>query len=147
MTTREALDKADIRQLIEKLVEAIRNMDLNGLRTCFVADMVSFDVGPRLQDVGVEAKLSNWRQVFAVLPPPLDYEIRDLKTTVGEDVAFAHGINRLSGTSGGNRSGPWVRWTAGLRKIDGSWFIAHDQVSLPYDHVTGRTVLDLEPDA
>jgi ketosteroid isomerase-like protein len=143
MSTREDVDDTDeIRHRIEHLVEAIRGMDLDGLRACFGSDIVSFDVGPRQQDVGVEAKLSNWQQAFAALQPPITYEIRDLAVTVGKDVAFAHGINRLGGTLNGSPFGPWVRWTAGLRKIDGCWLIVHDQVSVPVDPTSGRAVLD-----
>jgi uncharacterized protein (TIGR02246 family) len=147
MATPHATDEADIRQLIEKLAEAIRSMDVEGLRACFTPDMVSFDVGgPPLQTLGAEAKLKNWEMAFAVFQPPLGYEIRDLTITVGDDVAFAHSFNRLSGTSeNGKRFGPWVRFTAGLRKIDGSWFIAHDQVSVPADFGSGRALLELEP--
>jgi ketosteroid isomerase-like protein len=146
VATQQALDDAEIRQLIDGLVESIRTADLEGLKTCFASDIVSFDAGPRLQDVGARAKLHNWEQAFAVLRPPLGYEIRDLTITTGEEVAFAHGINRLSGTLNGKRFGGWVRWTAGLRKIDGHWLIAHDQVSVPIDHARGTALLDLEPD-
>jgi ketosteroid isomerase-like protein len=147
MATPHATDEADIRQLIEKLTGAIRTMDMEGLKACFAADMVSFDVGgPPLQVVGAEAKVKNWELAFAVFQPPLDYEIRDLTVTVGDDVAFAHSFNRLSGTTeNGSVLGPWVRYTAGLRKIDGSWFIAHDQVSVPADFGSGRALLNLEP--
>ncbi len=146
MATQQALDEAEIRQLIDKLVESIGTADLEGLKACFTADMVSFDVGPPLQHVGVQAKLKNWEEVFAVLQPPLGYEVRELTITAGVDVAYAHGINRLRGTFNGKRFGPWVRWTAGFRKIDGHWLIAHDQVSVPIDHVSGRALLDLKPD-
>jgi ketosteroid isomerase-like protein len=147
MATSHAADEAGIRQLIDKLTEAIRTMDLQGLKACFAPDMVSFDVaGPPLQTVGAEAKLKNWEIAFAVFQPPLGYEIRDLAITVGDDVAFGHSFNRLSGTSqNGDTIGPWVRYTAGFRKIDGTWFIAHDQVSAPVDFGTGRALLDLEP--
>ena len=145
MATQQALE-AEIRQLIDTLVASIRTADLEGLKTCFASDIVSFDVGPRLQDVGSQAKLKNWEEAFSLLQPPLGYEIRDLSITAGEDVAFAHGINRLSGTLNGNRFGGWVRWTAGLRKIHGKWLIAHDQVSVPVDHASGTALIDLEPD-
>ncbi len=144
MGTQRADQEAEIRELIDDLVQAIRAMDLDGLKRCFAPDMVSFDVGPPLQRVGVEAKLDNWRQAFTVLQPPLSYEIRDLKVVVGKDVAFAHGINRLSGALNGNRFGPWVRWTAGFRTIEGRWFIAHDQVSVPVDFLSGKGLLDLD---
>ena len=137
MATQQALDEAEIREVIDTLVESIRTADLDGLEACFAPDMVSFDVGPPLQHVGVHAKLKNWEEAFSVLHPPLGYEIHDLTITAGDHVAFAHGINRLSGTVNGRRFGPWVRWTAGLQKIDGHWLIAADQVSVPIDHARG----------
>lgn len=147
MATPHAADEASIRQLIDKMAKAIRAMDFEGLRACFATDIVSFDVaGPPLQVVGAEAKLRNWEIAFTVLKPPLGYEIRGLTLTVGDDVAFGHSFNRFSGTSeNGTRTGPWVRYTAGFRKIDGSWFIAHDQVSLAVDAGSSRALLDLEP--
>jgi ketosteroid isomerase-like protein len=109
--------------------------------------MVSFDVGgPPMQTVGAEAKLRNWEIAFTVFQPPLGYEIRDVTITVGGDVAFGHSFNRLTGTmENGDQIGPWVRYTAGFRKIDGNWFIAHDQVSVPADFSSGRALLNLEP--
>ena len=147
MATPHAADETDIRQLIGKMAEAIHTMDLEGLRACFAPDMVSFDVaGPPLRTVGAEEKLKNWETAFTVFQPPLGYEVRDLTITVGDDVAFAHSFNRFSGTSeNGDRIGPWVRYTVGFRKIDGNWFIAHDQVSVPVDFGSGRALLDLEP--
>ena len=66
--------------------------------------------------------------------PPLGYEFRDVTVTVGDDVAFVHSLNRVSGTlQNGQRSEFWVRWTACFRKIDGTWLIAHDHVSVPVD--------------
>ena len=147
MATPHAADEGRIRQLIDKMAEAIRARDLESLRACFAPDMVSFDVGgPPLQTVGAEAKLKNWEMAFAVFQPPLSYEIRDLTITVGGDVAFGHSFNRFSGTlENGGGFGPWVRYTVGFRKIDGNWFIAHDQVSLPVDFGSGRALLNLEP--
>jgi ketosteroid isomerase-like protein len=99
MAGRHAADEAGIRQLIDKMAEAIRAMDFEGLKACFAMDMVSFDVaGPPLQTVGADAKLKNWEMAFAVFQPPLGYEIRDLTITVGNDVAFGHSFNRFSGT-------------------------------------------------
>jgi ketosteroid isomerase-like protein len=147
MTTEHTADEAAIRRLIEKLAEAIRTMDFDSMKECFASDMVSFDVGgPPLQTVGAAAKLKNWETAFTVFKPPLGYEIRDLTITVGDDVAFGHSFNRFSGRSeNGDRIGPWVRYTAGFRKIEGNWFIAHDQVSVPADFGSGRALLNLEP--
>lgn len=146
MATEQPRDEAEIRQLIGTLVESIRTADLESLKAFYASDVVSFDVGPRLHDIGSRAKMSNWEEAFSFLQPPLGYEIRDLSITAGDDVAFAHGINRLSGTLNGEPFGSWVRWSAGFQKVDGNWLIAHDHVSMPIDFVSRSALVNLEPD-
>lgn len=141
-----AAEEAAIRRQIEKIVEGLRSNDLDALREPYAPDVVSFDVEPPLQHVGIEAKLANWARVFQVLET-VDYELRDLTLSVGGDVAYGHAFGRLSGTmkNGVATAGMWVRVTSGLRKIDGTWRIAHDQVSVPLDILSGRGMVDLEP--
>jgi uncharacterized protein (TIGR02246 family) len=146
VATPHAADEAGIRQQIDTLVEAIRAMDLEGVKSIYAPDIVSFDVGPPLQHVGAEAKWKNWVEVFTAFQRPLGYEIRGLTMSMDSDVAFAHSLNRLSGTlKNGNRSGFWVRATLCWRKIDGNWLVAHDHVSVPLDLESGRALLNLEP--
>src|SRR5262245_37345545 len=146
MATQRATDEANIRQRIERWVEALRAMDLEGVMSLYAPAIVSFDVVPPLQHVGAKAKENNWANVFARHRPPLGYEICDLTLTLGDDVAFGHSLNRVSGTlKNGNRADVWLRWTACFRKIDGNWLIAHDQVSVPIDPESSRALLNLEP--
>jgi uncharacterized protein (TIGR02246 family) len=146
MATQHAIDEAAIRQRIDDLVEAVRAMDLEGVKSIYAPDLVSFDIVPPLQHLGAEAKWKNWEDVFAAYQRPLGYEIRDLTITVGADVAFGHSLNRISGRlKNRDRSAYWVRWTTCFRKIDGNWLIAHDQVSVPIDVKSGRALLNLEP--
>lgn len=144
MTAAHPTDEADIQQRIDKLARAIRAGDLEA---DYSPDVVSFDIESPLQHVGLEAKRKNWERVFAVYECPLGYEIRDLAITVGEDVAFAHSLNRLSGTlkSGTTTTGFWVRATTCFRKVNGHWVITHDHVSTPLDVPTGAALLNLEP--
>jgi ketosteroid isomerase-like protein len=140
------VDEADVRQRIGMLAQSIRAMDLEGVMSNYAPDIVSFDVQPPLRQVGAAGKRKNWVEAFAVFQPPLDYEIRDLTIAVSGDAAFAHSINRLSGSlSNGTRSGIWVRATWCFRKIDGSWLIAHDHASVPIDFASGKALLNLEP--
>src|SRR4051812_1211134 len=147
MATQYTGDEADIRQQIDKLAQAIRSADLEALNPIYAPDVVSFDAGPRLQDVGAEAKFQNWTAAFAMFQHPLGFEVRDVAITVGGDVAFGHSFNRLSGTlkNGTRADGFWVRATYCLRKIDGRWRIAHDHVSAPLDPASGKALLNLEP--
>ncbi|MCW8380316.1 YybH family protein [Streptomyces justiciae] len=139
-------EEAEIRRHIEKLVEGLRAKDPDALRPLYAPDIVSFDVQPPLQHVGVEAKLRNWEPVFTGFET-VTYELRDLTLTVGDDLAFGHAFGRLGGTlkDGTAIGGMWVRVTYCLRKTDGGWLITHDQVSVPFDIATGKGVVDLEP--
>jgi ketosteroid isomerase-like protein len=146
MATQHAADEAGIRQRIDMLVQAIRAMDLEDVKPFYAPDIVSFDIVPPLQHVGAEAKWKNWADVFTAYQRPLGYEIRDLTITVGDDVAFGHSLNRISGTlKNGNRTASWVRWTGCFEKIDGNWLIVHDQVSVPIDMESGKALLNLQP--
>ncbi|WP_431925831.1 YybH family protein [Amycolatopsis tucumanensis] len=139
-------DEAEIREQIGKVVEALRAKDMEALRQLYTEDVVSFDVEPPLQHVGIAAKLENWARVFRFFET-VTYEIRDLTFTVGDEVAYGHAFARLHGTlpSGVTANGMWVRVTYGMRKVDGAWLIAHDQVSVPLDVSSGTGVVDLEP--
>ncbi len=146
MAPQHAADEVNIRQRIDKAVEAIRAMNLEGVKPIYALDIVSFDIVPPLRHVGAEAKWKNWEDVFMAYQRPLGYEIRDLTITVGDDVAFGYSLNRISGTlKNGNWNDFWVRWTTCFRKVDGNWLIAHDQVSVPLDVESGRALLNLEP--
>jgi ketosteroid isomerase-like protein len=146
MTAPRAADEAEIHRRLDQALQAIRAMDLEGVKPLFAPEMVSFDIVPGLRHVGAAAKWKNWADVFTTYRPPLGYEITDLTLTVGDDVAFGRSLNRISGTLGsGTRAEYWVRWTTCWRKIGGSWMIVHDHVSVPVDFATGRAMLDLEP--
>jgi ketosteroid isomerase-like protein len=146
MPTQRDDDEARIRQQIDKIIEGIRARDLDGLKRVYAAGIVSFDVEPPLQHVGVEAKMRNWANVFTIFQDAT-YEVRDLTIATGDDVAFGHGFGRLSGTlkNGTATAGMWVRATFCFQKVDGNWLIAHDQVSVPLDLATGKGITDLEP--
>ena len=148
MTTQREAGEAAIRQHIGKVVERIRAKDLGALERLYAQDVVSFDVEPPLQHVGVAAKMKNWAKAFTFFQD-VTYEVRDLAVTVSDsgDVAFGHCFGRLSGTlmNGTATNGMWVRATFCFQKIDGNWLIVHDQASVPFDLPSGKGVTDLEP--
>lgn len=121
-------------------------MDLDGIKPIHAPDMVSFDIEPPLRHLGAQAKCRNWAGAFAAYQGPLGYEIRDLTIAVSGDVAFAHSLNRISGTlKNGNKADYWVRWTTCFRKIDDEWLMVHDHVSVPLDLKSGKALLNLQP--
>lgn len=146
MPTQREMDEAEIRRQVDMIAQGLQAKDPGGLKNLYATDIVSFDIEPPLQSVGMEAKLKNWEPVFAFFES-VTYDVRELTLTVGDDVAFGHAFARLSGTlkDGTAMSGTWVRVTYCFRKIDGTWLITHDQVSVPLDIASGKGAVDLEP--
>lgn len=139
-------NEAAIRELIDGFVKAIRGKDINGAMSVFAPEVVSFDLGPPLQHGGGEMFVERWQDLFDSYQNPIDYEVRDLSITAGDDVAFSHSLNRVSGTmKNGKKSDRWLRWTACYCKRNGKWLIVHEHVSVPVDLGDGKAMLDLKP--
>ena len=101
---------------------------------------------PPLLQTG-DAVRRGWEEWFPTFRGPIGYEIRDLSITVGDDVAFSHSLNRISGTrTSGEDADVWVRPTVCYRKTDGKWMVAHEHVSVPfYMDGSNRAAVDLRP--
>ena len=139
-------DEAEIKRVLEGGVEAVRARDIDGVMSIYAPELVAFDIVPPLRYVGADAYRKPWEEVFSSFQGPIGYEIHDLSITVGDDVAFTHSLNRISGTMNtGHKTDLWVRCTACLRKINGKWLIVHTQVSVPVDLEQGKAVLSLKP--
>ena len=139
-------EEAEIRQLIDLFQQAIRAKDLGGVLSVYAPDIVSFDLVPPMQHVGIAAYRRPWEDTFASFEGPIGYQVSDLHITATDEVAFSHSLNRMSGTTkGGQAISMWVRWTACFRKLGGKWLVTHEQVSVPIDMDCGRALLDLEP--
>jgi PhnB protein len=137
--------EAQIRALIDDWARAMRAKDVDGVMAHYAPDAVTFDLAPPLISTGADARgLQAW---FSTWQSPLGYEIRDLNITAGDEVAFCHSLNRLSGTkTDGERADIWFRLTLGLRRIGGEWRIAHQHESVPF-YMDGsyRAAVDLKP--
>ena len=141
-----ASDEAQLRQLIEQWTQALYAKDLNTLMSCYAPDILTFDILPPLQYQGVDAYRKNFEAWFAAVHGPIEYETRDLRIVTGDEVAFCHSLNRVRSTrTTGEHTETWVRVTVGFRKIEGTWRITHEHVSVPCDMETSQALLDLQP--
>ena len=142
-----ASDQAQIQQLIDNWVRALRAKDVNGVMSHYAADVVVFDLAPPLQYNGADAYRENWEAWFSTFQDPIGYEIRDLSIAASDDIAFCHSFNRITGTrTDGEKTDVWVRATICCRKVEGSWKIVHEHQSLPF-YMDGsyRAAVDLTP--
>ena len=78
---------------------------------------------------------------FATWQGPLGYEVRDLKIGAGEDVAFCHSLNRLSGTKtdGEKRMSGFAKHSASARfGVTGGSRISTNRCRSTWTAATGR---------
>jgi ketosteroid isomerase-like protein len=107
---------------------------------------LSFDVVEPLQYRGaaeVRKRIEEWFGNFA---SPIEYEFRDLDIAASGDVAFAHCLSHVHGTTvGGDAIDMWLRSTTCFRRVDGAWRVTHEHNSVPFDGATGNASLALQP--
>ena len=146
-TASSGMTNADqIRALIEDRVRSIADKDIEALVAKVAPGVVSFDALPPLQRIGSEAIRARLQEWFGWYDGPIGYEVRDLRVTTGDDIAFAHFLYHVTGKmTNGNAVDMWVRKTMGLQKADGVWVIAHEHNSVPFDAESGNASLDLTP--
>lgn len=97
-------------------------------------DVLLFDLAPPLQHRGVDVNRKGLEDWFSTFTGPVGYELRDPSITTGADVAFAHGLARISGgRTDGTHTDVWVRATLCFRKIGGRWTITHEHLSVPFE--------------
>jgi uncharacterized protein (TIGR02246 family) len=131
-TTTPTRGDAQIRESIDAWAQALRAKDITALMAHYAPDIVTFDLMP-LQSLGVDAYGKNFEAWFASVQGPIDYEIRDLRITTRDDVAFCHYLGHVRSTrTTGEKTDYWVRVTMGFQKMNGRWTVTHEHVSMPF---------------
>ena len=133
-------DEAEIRNLIGQWSRALEAKDVDGLTANYLPDSVLFDVMPPYKTEGPTAIRQLWQSCLPHFPASFKSEHRELKITVGTDIAFVHGLHRMKPLDPPDHpcGQSWLRVTACYRKVDGRWFVAHEHVSFPFDCTTGQ---------
>ncbi|MDQ6436954.1 nuclear transport factor 2 family protein [Mesorhizobium sp. LHD-90] len=138
-------EEASVRTVITQWADAIRRKDAPAALSHLASGYLHFSLAPPLIDAGAGATdLDAWFQTW---DSPLELELRDLTVAAGDTVAFSHSLNRLAGTKKQEgRQELWFRCTLGLRKVGGTWKIAHEHESVPF-YMDGsmRAAVDLKP--
>jgi uncharacterized protein (TIGR02246 family) len=145
-TTTPTRKDAQIRECMDTLAQALRAKDINTLMVHYAPDIVTFDLRPPLQVQGVDAYRKNFEAWFASVQGPIDYEIRDLRITMNDDIAFCHSLSHVKSTrTTGEKADYWVRVTSGFQKMNGQWMVTHEHVSMPFNMQTMQAAVDLQP--
>ncbi|MEV6235798.1 nuclear transport factor 2 family protein [Lentzea sp. NPDC051838] len=139
----------EILGLFTSLVEGMRDRSPARVVARYAEDAVTCTLAPPLRNTGLDARdpdaVAGWMAGFE---GPIAIEHRDLSVEVSGDLAFVHGLQRLSAVPVGYPEGfsMWTRITVGLRRRDGRWLITHEHVSVPF-YMDGSflAATDLEP--
>lgn len=138
-------DETRIRDVIDSWMSAIRRKDAAALVSHHGDGYVHFSLAPPLISDGSDVRGYNaW---FDTWHGPLGYELQDLTVKSSGDLAFCHGLARLSGDKIGERKiALWFRLTLGFRKIGSDWKLVHEHESVPF-YMDGslRAAVDLAP--
>lgn len=139
--------EAEIRQVIEERIAAIREKDAARAIACLADDVVAFEMVPPLAlPPGAAADAQGFAAWLAGFEE-VDVEVRDLKIEADPNVGFAHALHRLNGTRvGGQKVSVWMRSTFGFRRREGGWKIVHAHTSVPFHPgPEPRAALELKP--
>jgi ketosteroid isomerase-like protein len=139
-------EDTQIRQRMDSLTQALRAKEIDALMAHYAPDMVTFDLRPPLQLQSADAYRKNFEAWFASVQGPIDFEIRDLRITMRDDIAFCHYLAHVKSTRiTGENADYWVRATSGFQKMNGQWMITHEHISVPLYMETLQGALDLQP--
>lgn len=125
-------DEAEIRSLIERWSQAVRDEDRARIRREHADDILMFDVPPPLRSRGIDDYMATWELFFGSVGKPVAFGFTDIDVTAGADVAFATAIGHCANIdNSGQREPLTFRLTMGLRKMGGRWIVTHEHHSLP----------------
>ena len=141
-------DEQQIRAVLTEFTAAIRDRDADAAIALLADDAVNFDLAPPLRmgpkETHDPAPLEQW---FATWESPIVSEPGDLTIAVGGDVAYAYGLQHMTGKKkGGPEVDLWFRATACFRREAGRWRITHMHNSVPFAmDGSDKALLDLKP--
>ncbi len=123
-----------LRKQLEDWARAVRAKDIEGIFAHYAPDIVAFDAIAQLQFKGTDAYRKHWETCMTMCPGPMIFELHELQITAGDDLAFAHALNRCGGTGpDGKEMSGWMRMTVCFCKQQGSWRVVHEHFSAPFD--------------
>ncbi len=137
--------ESEIRLMIVELQDAICARDLDAIMAFYADDAVSFDLKPPMQLKGKAAIRAMWAECLPCFPKGGRIERRDIVAGSSGDMAYAHWHFQLIGMTPDPKSVMWLRATSVIRRADDRWLVVHDHVSAPFDPMTAKVVMNMEP--
>ncbi|MHC6226777.1 YybH family protein [Pseudomonas sp. X10] len=136
--------ETEIRQLIERWVQAVRARDMDGIAAPYADDIVAFDAIKELQFTDKATYRAHWEMCMSFCTGPMVFEVAQLTVYADGDLGLAHWLNRCGPSDDESQCG-FMRATVGYRRIDGQWKVIHEHWSAPFDMETQKALFNLKP--
>ncbi|WP_234390832.1 YybH family protein [Nocardia suismassiliense] len=141
-------NEAQIRAFLERRTDAQRSRDIDLLMSFYSPDIVYYDAVAPLRFTGADEVRRNFLRWFDGYVGPIGLETHDLTIVTTEDTAFANMLHLDSGKRRGGIELPiWVRETVCLRRLNGTWAITHEHISIPINPANFQIWFASEKDA
>jgi ketosteroid isomerase-like protein len=127
-----ATDEAQIRSILAGWAAATRKGQKDQVLANHLSDVLIYDVLAPMKYEGAAAYRKSWDEWQPDTQGEGQFDLQDLSVTVGGDAAFAHCFIKCGGVLPDGRTfEDLVRATFCLRKLSGSWKVAHQHISKP----------------
>src|SRR6266550_2973728 len=110
--------RSDIEALFAGWAKAFEAKDVNGVMSIYAsgAALTAYDIVPPLQFRGADAYRKDYADFFGQFSGPLHVEVPDMHIEVDGNIAYAYGLERLTGKlNDGTPIDMWLRYTEGLK--------------------------------
>lgn len=142
-------EELEVKRFLNDLAKAIRAGEIEEIMSFYSRDVTAFDMMPPLKFEGTgEYRRVAWEECFTdVFAFPITYEFVDQKILVKDDLAFAHSLIHMTGSTKkeGQKMEAWLRSTIGLQLGPKGWLIVHEHNSAPSDKESGQVLMNLKP--
>jgi ketosteroid isomerase-like protein len=127
-------DEQQVRDILLQWAQATREDRRDEVLANHLSGALIYDVLPPMKYEGIEAYRASWDEWQPDAAAEGSFDLEDLKITATSDLAFAHGFIRCGGKMpNGKAFEDLVRATFCLEKSTGSWKIAHQHISKPFE--------------
>jgi ketosteroid isomerase-like protein len=142
----QAKDEQEIRALEDKFAAAFNAKDVDGIMKLYVPgnELFVFDLGVPREHVGWQDYKKDWQDFLGMMDGPVRFDIRDLAIVTDGKLGYSHSIQHVKWTrKDGVPMEYSVRVTDDYRKVNGTWLIAQEHVSVPIDFSGPKPVPDM----
>src|ERR1700676_1601998 len=127
-----ANDKSAILAVIDSMGKARYDKNSQAIAAPYAHDAAIFNLAPPLVHHGIDiAETQEWLDTWN---GPIQIESRDFEITVAGDIAFCHGVIRMTGKKKGvdQTVSFWMRETLCLKRNRNTWQVVHEHTSVPF---------------